>query len=219
MGIPILWKMSWATKGTINIGNQDMIKYGIGSLQLWCSSIHTVIQFDLSLRHSAKITLSTHSVTRCFADIDTDLWWRFAFWECALCNNHVSSPTGFGSVCCWNGKHNPDWLSFKFHQRYFFFLAMLEAIRSFTSCIDSLRHRSESTLAQVMAWCLTAPSHYLNRYCRFMSEALRHSTSEQFLMEYPQYWLVLWVWKSYFIIIAESYRGQWASGRFEWNFG
>ena len=33
-------------------------------------------------------------------------------------------------------------------------------------------HRSVSTLAQVMAWCLTAPSHYLNQ-CWFLINFLR----------------------------------------------
>ena len=34
------------------------------------------------------------------------------------------------------------------------------------------RHRSGSTLAQVMACCLTAPSHYLNQYWLIISEVL-----------------------------------------------
>ena len=37
------------------------------------------------------------------------------------------------------------------------------------------RQRSGSTLAQVMACCLTAPSHYLNQYCLIISEVQWHS--------------------------------------------
>ena len=37
------------------------------------------------------------------------------------------------------------------------------------------RHRSMSTLAQVMACCLTAPSHYLNQCWLMISEVLWHS--------------------------------------------
>ena len=37
------------------------------------------------------------------------------------------------------------------------------------------RHRSGSTLAQVMACCLTAPSHYLNQCWLIISKAQRHS--------------------------------------------
>ena len=38
------------------------------------------------------------------------------------------------------------------------------------------RHRSGSTLAQVMAWCLTAPSHYLNQCWLLIIEVLWHSS-------------------------------------------
>ena len=37
------------------------------------------------------------------------------------------------------------------------------------------RQRSGSTLAQVMAWCLTAPSHYLNHCWLIISEVQWHS--------------------------------------------
>ena len=37
------------------------------------------------------------------------------------------------------------------------------------------RQRSGSTLAQVMAWCLTAPSHYLNQCWLIVSEIQWHS--------------------------------------------
>ena len=37
------------------------------------------------------------------------------------------------------------------------------------------QHRYASTLAQVMAWCLVAPSHYLSRCWLIISEVLWHS--------------------------------------------
>ena len=40
------------------------------------------------------------------------------------------------------------------------------------------RHRSGLTLAQVMAWCLTAPSHYLTQCWRIISEVLWHSPED-----------------------------------------
>ena len=55
-----------------------------------------------------------------------------------------------------------------------------------TSLINSLRpcdvwwQRSGSTLAQVMAWCLTAPSHYLNQCWLITSEVLLHSPEGSF---------------------------------------
>ena len=42
------------------------------------------------------------------------------------------------------------------------------------------RHKSESTLAQVMAWCLTAPSHYLNQCWLIISKFQWHSSECNF---------------------------------------
>ena len=56
-----------------------------------------------------------------------------------------------------------------------------------TSRVNSLwpsyiiwRHGSRSTLAQVMACCLTAPSHYLNQCWLMISEVLWHSSDSNF---------------------------------------
>ena len=45
----------------------------------------------------------------------------------------------------------------------FFTLAQAVSINSLWPSVAIWRHRSWSTLAQVMARCLTAPSHYLNQ--------------------------------------------------------
>ena len=42
------------------------------------------------------------------------------------------------------------------------------------------RHRSGSTLAQVMACCLTAPSHYLNQFWLIISKIQLHSSDGSF---------------------------------------
>ena len=42
------------------------------------------------------------------------------------------------------------------------------------------RHRPGSTLAQVMAWCLTAPSHYLNQCWLIVSKVQWHSSEGNF---------------------------------------
>ena len=42
------------------------------------------------------------------------------------------------------------------------------------------RHRSGSTLAQVMACCLTAPNHYLNQWWLIISKAQWHSADGSF---------------------------------------
>ena len=43
------------------------------------------------------------------------------------------------------------------------------------------RQGSRSTLAQVMAWCPTAPSHYLNQCWQMTSEVLWHSPDNNFI--------------------------------------
>ena len=50
------------------------------------------------------------------------------------------------------------------------------------------RHRSGSTLTQVMACCLTAPSHYLHQYCLLIIELLWHSPESYFIpiLLYPR---------------------------------
>ena len=54
-------------------------------------------------------------------------------------------------------------------------------------CLNSLgpndtiwRHKSRSTLAQVMACCLTAPSHYLNQCWRIIGKVQWHSSESNF---------------------------------------
>ena len=55
-----------------------------------------------------------------------------------------------------------------------------EEINSLWSSDAILRHRSESTLAQRMACCLTAPSHYLNQCWLFINEVQQHSSDSNF---------------------------------------
>ena len=47
------------------------------------------------------------------------------------------------------------------------------------------RQGSRSTLVQVMACCLTAPSHYLNQYWLIISEVQRHSPGRNFMRNVP----------------------------------
>ena len=76
--------------------------------------------------------------------------------------------------------------------------SIIHAVSLFTGCCATLRpsdtiwrHRSGSILAQVMACCLTAPSHYLNQCWLIISKVLWHSsegsyqTHWTFLQFYP----------------------------------
>ena len=75
------------------------------------------------------------------------------------------------------------------------------------------RHGSRSILAQLMAWCLTTPSHYLNQCWLITSEVLRHSheiditgnaQDSHLCYEFENYYF-------FFKITASSPRGQWVN--------
>ena len=81
-----------------------------------------------------------------------------------------------------------------------------------THC-DLWQHRSRLTLAQVMAWCLMAPSHYLNQCLLIISEGLWHSLEGRSLGNNPG--ICHWdVSKNHTInITSTSPRGQWVNGK------
>ena len=63
----------------------------------------------------------------------------------------------------------------------------LSAITLYSLCPTHaiLRHRSEATLAQAMAWCLTTPSHCLHQSSIFGSKVQWHSLEDNFIYKYP----------------------------------
>ena len=71
-------------------------------------------------------------------------------------------------------------------------------------------HRLGSKLAQVMACCLTAPSHYLNPCWPEICEALA-STARRFHSKCPSYYCVWRVWKSYFLNYCYIFQGPWVN--------
>ena len=81
-------------------------------------------------------------------------------------------------------------------------------ISSWTS--DAIwRRRSGSTLAQVMAWCLTAPSHYLNQ-CWLIIKGVRWRSPESNSTSAHE--IQLYVFEDYtFEIATTSPKGQWVN--------
>ena len=71
------------------------------------------------------------------------------------------------------------------------------------------RHGSRSTLAQVMACCLTAPSHYLNQCWLMINEVLWHSPDNNFTENTSDFynWNEFEIYE--FDIVVKSSRGQW----------
>ena len=87
-----------------------------------------------------------------------------------ICDNHVTSTHQNGSVHIWSTTMNLEnlYTLWPFHVNWLWHS-------------DSIwRQRSGSTLAQVRACCLTAPSHYLNQYWLNISKVWWHSFAGTF---------------------------------------
>ena len=97
----------------------------------------------------------------------------------------------------------------------FSFTGVLVILQSYFNSLwpsDTIwRQRSRSTLFQVMACCLTAPSHYLNQCWLIISEVLWYSHENRFTVKaqeiYPWYEFENYLFK----ITASSPRGQWVN--------
>ena len=77
------------------------------------------------------------------------------------------------------------------------------------------RWRSWSTLIQVMAWCLTAPNHYLNQCWLIINKVLWHSSQDIIIrrLEDTNQWSKA---EDYiFKITLRSLSGQWVNTRFD----
>ena len=64
-------------------------------------------------------------------------------------------------------------------------------------------HRSESALAQAMAWCLMAPSHYLKQCWLLISQVLWHSHESNLTMELDIQADIIWCIVSLKIILSK----------------
>ena len=102
------------------------------------------------------------------------------------------------------------------HQEWSHYLSLINFNSLWPS--DAIwREGSGSTLVQVMACCLTAPSHYLNQ-CRLMiSEVLWHSPDSNFTENTQD----IYHWNEfesyYFETVITSPRGQWVNSSCQGN--
>ena len=76
-----------------------------------------------------------------------------------LCDRHIAK---------YQSEKLKYWLQLLLNHKYF--------INSLWPTDAICRHRSGSTLVQVMDWCLTTPSHYLDQCWLLISEVLWHSS-------------------------------------------
>ena len=89
------------------------------------------------------------------------------------------------------------------------FLNMMNNLNSLWTSDAKWRPRSGSTLVQVMACCLTAPSHYLNQCWLIISEVLWHSPESNFTVEPISNYCVLMGLKITFLKCGP--RGRWVN--------
>ena len=134
--------------------------------------------------------------------------------------------TGFNSLLTGNNhtyfRHNfsgtyhnfHDWYQECFHRNVWRCDSWLDLY----GCVKSLwprdaigSHRSGSTLVQVMAWCLTAPSHYLVQCWFLLSEVLWHSPEINFLVSTQATILHNEFENLTFEVSATSLMGQWVN--------
>ena len=80
---------------------------------------------------------------------------------------------------------------------------------------DAIRwHRSESRLAHIMAWCLTAPSHYLNQFWLIVKTFPQYSPEGNFTCNVQDFCPDMSLKTYIFNITDASPRGQWVWGKF-----
>ena len=91
-----------------------------------------------------------------------------------------------GTTQLWCLKHwFKEWLITCWQQAITWTLLVISFVNSLRPCDAIWQHRSGSTLAQVMACCLTAPSHYLNR-CWLISKVYSGIHLRTISLEIPQ---------------------------------
>ena len=87
------------------------------------------------------------------------------------------------ALCCeewlWTGMHDGAVYGEESHLKSLTHRGPVTDFNSLGPCDAIWRQRSGSTLVQVMAWCLTAPSHYLNQFW-LISKVEWHSSKGKF---------------------------------------
>ena len=94
--------------------------------------------------------------------------------------------TAYPHACSWYYRHpnGPQMAVVACDRSYWLWRKSMACIaKTLTHCglVTPLGDRFGSTLTQVMAWCLTAPSHYLNQ-CWLISKVLWHSPDSNYTM-------------------------------------
>ena len=158
------------------------------------------------------------------------VFWRIEAWT----NHHHAADGIFALILltCWNIvnwtlRNKFQWNSIQnsniFIEENTFcnVICKMLSILCRPQCVNSLwpsdaiwRQRSWSSLVQVMTCCLTAPSHYLNQYWRYITETLWQSSESNFTAS-TQAAILRNEFENFGSkIIVRTSRGQWV----EWKF-
>ena len=131
---------------------------------------------------------------------------------CPHMSSMASQITSNSAVCLtvysgWQQKHHQSPYCWSF----VWWFPSQSAINSLRPSDTIWRHKSGSTLAQVMACCLMAPNHYLNQCWLIISKVQWHSSECNFIRETSatSHWNQLENYLSK--ILFKSPRGQWVN--------
>ena len=110
---------------------------------------------------------------------------------------------------------NVVWNSNSFRKKMHLKMLAMAAILIWPQCVNSLWpsdtiwwHRTESTLVQVMAWCLMASSHYLKHCWIFISISQWYSSDVSSLRDTPGINPIKLAWTSFIWHFIQIYQGQ-----------
>ena len=112
---------------------------------------------------------------------------------------------------CFSGMLIDDWLRicYQYGNKYITWNSVSNHVNSLSSSDALWWYKSRSTLAQVMACCLMAPSHYLNQCWLIVGEVLWHSPEGNFTWNAQD----IYPWREFekyqFQITSASPRDQW----------
>ena len=136
-------------------------------------------------------------------------WSTYLFWRRLMKSAPIPAWKSWGSHHIWCYVRWSAHLPARLLQHLVLVPTIKVPVKSLWPCDAIWRHRSGSTLAQVMACCLTAPSHYLNQCWPLISEVLWCSPESNFTMSAQA--TILHNENYTFIISVTSPRGQWVN--------
>ena len=112
-------------------------------------------------------------------------WTPWSGWNVPAYNlDKLQQPLYISIIDQWNNTFRCETKPLKSTKyRKYLYRFMLQCFNSLRPSDAIWRHRSGSRLAQAMACCLTAPSHYLNQCWLIISKVYLHSSDGNFIRD------------------------------------